>query len=127
MAKEKVAVMVFDYEGNYLQDFASVTECSEYLKVEQPEISMCLSGSRLSVKGFQFRKRHSNRTPQRIGDLNNSRSSTCIVGKYWNDRLIATYPSQYEAAERNRIEQGNVSESINKGWKVNGFNYKKLN
>lgn len=81
----------------------------------------------LSAKGFQFVKNTGPKTPIRIGDITNlPRGNAFIVGKYWNNRLICVYPSLLVASEKTLINQGNISESILKGYKAGGFIFKKI-
>lgn len=127
MGREKIKVMLFDLEGNFLQEYDSLTELCDAIKVHQPQVTACINGQSLSCGGFQVRKKFPTRNIYKIGDITGVRANTFMVGKYWNDRLISTYSSILEASVKNDVEAGNISNAITSGWKVNGFTYKKLN
>jgi len=126
MPREKINVCLYDTEGHFLENFESLSELAVFLKVAQPEISQCINMERLTVNGFQVRKRTNKIQPERIGDVTGLRANTFCVAKYWNDRLITVYRSINDASEANGISSGNISACIENGWKSKGFTFKRI-
>ena len=125
MAKPRQPIRMFDLEGNFLQDFDSVLEASEFTGCSQSIISECANGYCNYCGNFQFRK---GAILESIPSIHTMLDGKCKpIAKYWKGRLISVYNSQIECAIKNKIEHSIISNAVNKEYAHNGFTFKFIN
>lgn len=122
------AIRVYDYEGYWLGDYPSTAKASEVTGVHQSSILDIANGTLLSVHGFQFRRLTKEQTIFKLPSLYlDRRGNTVPIAKYWGDRLVCVYNSMSEAAEKNNIlDVRGIQGSVERGTKVKGATYKKI-
>jgi hypothetical protein len=128
-----VSIIKYDLEGNYLETITdeNINRICLKLKVDSSTMRRALRGHLLTCGNFQYRELDPNIKPQdKIGsvyDLNGAFSNK-IIGKYYNSRLICTYSSLKEAAEKNKLDKGNIQKCISGNiYQTGGFVFKYLN
>lgn len=118
-------VLVYDLEGNYLDEFPDMIKASEALGVAVGSISHNLHGISNYAGMYQFKKKTSKvlkTIPSCIGV--DKRSKRKPVAKYYKGNFICVYHSLEEAEENNFIDKNRISTAIANGWKVNQFEFK---
>lgn len=55
MINNSKKVYVYDYFGNYVKEYESITECAQSMDIYYSTVKKCLSGEYKYAKGFQFK------------------------------------------------------------------------
>lgn len=128
MAGKSKSVRAYDLEGNFLEDFLSLSDAAKELGLHVSNISRVVLGEVVTADCYQFRELTDvtlNHLPPAY-DFSNG-YDFMPIGKYWKGRLVSVYNSQREAATRNDVSQGNISDAIRLNQKIKGFVFKPLN
>lgn len=119
-------VRIYDYEGNWLED-TTLEQAIIKTKNCHSAIAEVMKGKTSSSNHFQFRELTPGKTNKKLASLvNDPRSDTTPIAKYWDNKLICVYNSISEAAKCNGTVPGSIGRSTINGTKLNGFIYKKI-
>lgn len=123
---------MYDLEG-YLLDVFEVetyTELENKLGIKPTGLANYFNNKQNQIDNRQFRKLSNNRDPlKKIGDVSlliNSSVQYKVILKLYNGRLISSYNSIPEAAEKNNLNQKSLNDCINRSYKktLDGFEWK---
>lgn len=127
MALER-GVRLYDLEGNKLEDFKSGADLIRKIGGSAGNLTASLSGKSVRYDSFQVRYL-TDGLAEKIGAVDavfNSGKQTKPVAKYWGTKLVAVYNTYSEAADKNKINVGNVSHSVERDVEFKGFKFKSI-
>lgn len=118
----KVAVLQYDLEGNFIREFASLNDASDYIGVVPNAIGQNLNSSTKSAGGFQWRfktKNYQNRIESYLIDNNG-----LPIGQYdLYGNLINSFESLLDAERKTQHSEGSIRAAMNRGAKIKGTSY----
>jgi hypothetical protein len=121
-------VYQFDFKGNYIAEYPSVSEVARIMGVSMTSISEVCLKKRFSIKGYiwSYTKDESDITG-RILDMNNSYRSSVyntICQYSLDDKLIAEYDSVTDAANKSGVKDCYISRCLhNKRKSAGGYKW----
>jgi hypothetical protein len=123
---KKQKIRMYDLEGNFLEDFDTITLASKKIEVNVSSIISALRYS-ISLNSWQFRILNE-KTPYKIGENYKKAGNVTAkkIGKYYNDKLISVYNSAEEAAKKNNLKKTTVYRAAEKKEYLSGFIFKFL-
>jgi hypothetical protein len=80
-------VFVYDYQGNYIEYFNSIKECSEELNIYYSTIQKCLSGEYKYAKKYQFSFEKVDKMPDLTEYSTGSSKEVLLLDTYTDDIL----------------------------------------
>ena len=93
-------VLKFDLEGNFLQEYFSLTEASQKNNISKSSISEACKENQKSAGGFQWKYKSSNKQIKKIKPK--------IAQYTLNNELLAVFNSATQASEKTGIHRGNI-------------------
>jgi hypothetical protein len=128
-------IAMYDLEGYLLEVFNVETyrELENQLGIKPTGLVNYLHNKQNQINNRQFRKLNNNRAPlKKIGDVSmliNSSTQYKVVLKLYNGKLISSYNSILEAAQKNNLNSKSLNDCITRSYKktLDGFEWKYSN
>ena len=111
-------ILQYDLDGNFIREWESIKQASEELKIHQSCIGGVLNNNHPWTYTHIFRLKTEN-YPLKIESV-----KKCIA--YNNEKEIS-FLSFNEADRYLKVSEGICAKSLRKGYKVKGYNFKKIN
>jgi hypothetical protein len=118
----KVAVLQYDLDGNFIREFNSLNDASDYVGVVPNAIGQNLNSLTKSAGGYQWRfktKNYQNNIEPYI-----IKNNGLPIGQYdLKGNLINIYDSLLETERKTKQSEGSIRAAMNRGSKIKGTNY----
>lgn len=102
-------VFVYDYQGNYIESFKSIKECSEELDIYYSTVKKCLSGEYKYAKKYQFSFEKVNKMID-LTEYSTGSSKEVLLLDTYTDEIIR-FKSKVECCKQLNIETTSTSHS----------------
>lgn len=101
-------IELYDYDGNYVTEYPSITEAAKALGVSRNLIYSILYGKRLSSKNYQFKlKEDKNTIIKKYSNRQGGKYKVYQCDENWN--ILNEYESVAEAARTLNIDSSSIS------------------
>lgn len=113
-------ILQYDLKGNFIKEWESITEASEFYNIKNNSLSQCCNGVSKTCGGFVW-KFYTNKYPLKIEiNLTNSQllkaatlSNSLCINKYdLKMHLIASYKNVKEAADANLLKTTQITDCL---------------
>lgn len=102
-------MFVYDYQGNYIESFRSIKECSEELDIYYSTVKKCLSGEYKYAKKYQFSFEKVNKMID-LTEYSTGSSKEVLLLDTYTDEIIR-FKSKVECCKQLNIETTSTSHS----------------
>lgn len=115
-------VELYDLEGNYVTEYSNATEAAKALGISRNTIYQILYGQRLSAKGFQFKRKNSNKIITKYKSRQGG--SIPIYQLDLNGSIIKKWDSATQAARELNFDASTITKCCKGKLKThNGFKW----
>ncbi|MDP5026793.1 MAG: NUMOD1 domain-containing DNA-binding protein [Flavobacterium sp.] len=118
----KVEILQYDLEGNFLKEFKSLNDASNFIGIVPNAIGQNLNSYSKSAGSFQWRfktKNYKHKIESYFSDNNG-----LPVGQYdLNGNLISNFESLMEAERKTGHSEGSIRAAMNRGTKIKNTSY----
>lgn len=124
----KRAVKQYDKDGNFIAEYASITDAAQATGSDASKITICCQGRRITTNGFQWRYSEDYQNVTKVNP--NPQRAVCVaqIDPQTNE-VVAIYPTLHAAAEAVHGTQSAITHVIkgDKGTKTHkGYIWKRV-